>query len=179
MKNLILENKTGFYTFSPFVIYEKNGNVFYSSDFTNKIKEGKKLIFNLPAGDFLLEGFINRLNNPKKFANISLPEPERHLKKKRYKIIFGINPSKCTIYYNAGLIIFDNAFKDAPLYIKFDIYFHELGHHFYKTEKFADLYAVKKMLDYGFNPSQIGRTSLIALGKNNLERKSFIINKLK
>jgi len=178
MKRLTLEKKTGFYSYNHFVIYEPNGNVFYASDFVDKIENKKRLVFNLPLGNYLYEGTIYKLNNPKKFKTISLPEHERHIKKKRYKIIFGNNPNKCTIHYKAGLIVFDNAFKDAPLYIKYDIYFHELGHHFYKTEKYADLYAVKKMLEYGFNPSQIGRTSLLALGKNNMERKKFIINKL-
>jgi len=179
MKKLFLEKKTGFSTKNPFVIYESNGNVFYSSDFVDKIKKGKRLVFNLPAGKFYLEGFIDRLDKPKVFKNISLPPPERNIPRKRYKIIFGNNPNKCTIYYKAGLIVFDNAFKDAPLYIKYDIYFHELGHHFYKTEKYADLYAVKKMLDYGFNPSQIGRVSIVSLQSSQLERKKFIINKLK
>ena len=178
MKKLILEKKTGFYAHFPFVIYEGNGNIFYSSEFTDKIKNGKKLVFNLPAGKFLLDGSIQKLHKPKVFRNISLPKPERNIQKKRYKIIFGDNPNKCTIYYAAGLIVFDNAFKEGPLYVKYDIYFHELGHHFYKTEKFADLYAVKKMLDYGFNPSQIGRVSIISLKSNQLDRKKYIINKL-
>ena len=179
MKRLFLENKTGFAAFFPFVIYEPNGNVFYSSEFTDKIKNKKKLEFNLPAGNFFLEGSIETLPKPKIFRHIPLPQPERNLPKKKYNIVFGENPNKCTIYYKAGLIVFDNAFKDAPLYIKYDIYFHELGHHFYKTEKYADLYAVKKMLDYGFNPSQIGRVSIVSLQSSQLERKKFIINKLK
>ena len=179
MKKLSIEKKSGFVAYTPFVIYEPNGNVFYSSDFTDKIANKKKLCFNLPVGTFFLEGNIHKLDNPRTFKNISLPPHERNLPKKRYRIIFGVNPNKCTIYYKAGLILFDNAFKEAPLYIKYDIYFHELGHHHYKTEKFADLYAVKKMLDYGFNPSQIGRVSVLALGSANLERKKYIINKLK
>ncbi len=178
MKKLFLENKSGFVAYSPFTIYEPNGNVFYSSDFTDKIAKNKKLLFNLPAGKFYLEGDITKLKKPKIFKDISLPKPERNIPRGRYKIIFGKNPNKCTIYYKAKLIVFDNAFKDAPLYVKYDIYFHELGHHFYKTEKYADLYAIKKMLDYGFNPSQIGRVKIIALSSTSFQRKKYIINKL-
>jgi len=179
MKRLFLENKTGFAAFFPFVVYEPNGNIFYSSEFTDKIANGKKLTFNLPAGKFFLEGTLQKLDRPKRFKDIHLPKPERHIKRSKYRIVFGVNPNKCTIYYKAGIIVFDNAFKDAPLYVKYDIYFHELGHHFYKTEKLADLYAVKKMLDYGFNPSQIGRVKIVSLNSTSLERKKYIINKLK
>jgi len=178
MKKLFLDEKSGFLANTPFTIFEPNGNVFYSSEFTDKIKEGKQLIFNLPAGKFYLEGNIKKLGRPKISKRISLPPKERNISKGRYKIIFGNNPNKCTIYYKAKLIVFDNAFKDGPLYVKYDIYFHELGHHYYKTEKFADLYAVKKMLDYGFNPSQIGRVKIISLSSTSLERKKYIINKL-
>ena len=46
MKNLILENKTGFLSWNTFKIFDKNGLLFYSSEFTNKISEGKTLKFN-------------------------------------------------------------------------------------------------------------------------------------
>lgn len=178
MKNLILENKTGFTTLLPFIIYELNGNVFYSSDFVNKIEQGKRLNFNIPAGRYTYDGAFIKLDNPVKFKVITLPIPERNLHKKKYKIIFSDNPNKCSIFYSTGIILFDNVFKIAPLYIKYGIYFHELGHHLYKTEKFADLYAVKKMLDYGFNPSQIGRVSIFGLSSESMERKDFIVKKL-
>lgn len=178
MKRLVLEHKTGFYTSNPFTIYEPNGNIFYACYFTNKIKDGEILKFNLPAGVYDLDGMIMKMDNPVKIKKYKLPPPERHLKKKRYKIIFEPNPNKCTIHYKKGLIVFDISFKDAPLYVKYAIYFHELGHHWYKTEKLADLYAVNKMLDYGFNPSQIGRTQIFALKTSNMDRKKFIINKL-
>lgn len=178
MNSLILEKKAGFFTSLPFVIYELNGNVFYSSDFTDKISKGEVLKFNLPAGKFKYEGSLNKLDFPIQTKTIILPLPERLLLKKRYKIIFGNNPHRCTIFYKAGIILFDKAFKDAPLYIKYGVYFHELGHHFYTTEKYADLYSVKKLLDLGFNPSQIGRTNIYALKPESLERKEFIINKL-
>lgn len=178
MRELKLENKSGFRAGFPFAIYEKNGNLFYSDTFTDKIEKGKQLYFNLPPGVYNYEGTIYKLETPVKTKEINLPPFERLLPKKRYEIIFGANPNKCTIFYKPGIILFDNAFKDAPLYIKFAIYFHELGHHYYKTEKYADLYAVKKMLEFGFNPSQIGRTNIFSLREDKLERKKYIIDKL-
>lgn len=178
MKNLILEKKTGFFTSLPFTIYDEKGNVFYSSDFTEHIGKGKTLKFNLPFGIYKYEGILNKLNSPITVKNIVLPPKERNYPKKKYKILFGDNMNKCTIFYKLGIILFDKSFLNAPLYIKYSIYFHELGHHFYKTEKFADLYAVKMMLEKGFNPSQIGRTSLFALKESSFDRKEYIINKL-
>ena len=178
MKRLILEDKSGFLADSAFSIYDLKGNEFYTSDFTNKIKNGETLRFNLPAGEYEFTGRFYKLPEAIKQRQIKLPPRERYIKQKRYKIIFGENPNKCTIYYKLGFILFDNSFKEAPLYTKFDIYFHELGHHFYKTEKYADLYAAKKMLDYGFNISQIGRVSVFALSEMSFERKEYIINKL-
>lgn len=176
MREIILEKKTGFETSLPFKIFEPNGNEFFSSEFTNKIQNGEVLKFNLPPGKWSVEGSIRRLSEPVKFSSIKLPPPERRIKKRKYQIIFGHNKNKCTIYYKAGLIVFDNAFKDAPLYIKFDIYYHELGHHLYKTEKFADLYAINKMLQFGFNPSQIGRAKLFSLSSKSYERKENGVN---
>ena len=119
-----------------------------------------------------------KLTKPVEHKEIILPPKERTIEKKRYQIIFDENPNKCTIFYKEGKIIFDNSLKNVPMYMKFNIYFHELGHHLYKTEKFADLYSAKKMLDLGFNPSQIGYSNLETLSDKQRERKEFLINKL-
>ena len=178
MRALILEQKTGFSSSLPFVIYEPSGLVFYSSDFTDKIKNGQRLDFNLPAGEYKYDGSFIKLPSPVPVVNIILPPKERNFEVKRYEIKFGDNPSKCTIYYKEGIILFDNSFKNQPLYIKYAIYFHELGHHYYKTEAKADLYSAKKMLEKGFNPSQIGLASLESLSSASLERKMKTVNTL-
>lgn len=175
MRDLILEQKTGFASRMPFNIYDTRGNVFYSDTFCNTIKEGRVLKFNMPAGNYKYDGNFIKLDQPVSTMNITLPTPERNMsnKMKRYNIIFGDNPNKCTIYYDDGIILFDSSFLDKPLYVKYGIYYHELGHHFYTTEWKADLYATKKMLDKGFNPSQIGRVGLFTLSNKaeSFERK--------
>ena len=163
MKDLILEQKTGFVSSLPFCVYEPNGNVFYSSEFTDKIAKGERLEFNLPAGEYRYDGSFIKLPFPIPVRHITLPMKERNYAPKRYEIRFGDNPNKCTIFYDEGVILFDNSFKNKPLYIKYHIYFHELGHHWYKTEWKADLYSAKKMLEKGFNPSQIGLANLESL----------------
>jgi hypothetical protein len=171
MKDLILEEKTGFRSTMPFTIYDNKGVLFYDDTFTDHIYKGLALEFNLPAGYYKFEGSFIKLDSPVKQVDIALPPKERNLIQKKYKIMYGDNPHKCTIFYAPGIILFDNSFKTAPLYIRYGIYFHELGHLFYKSEDKADAYSAKKMLEIGFNPSQIGRVGLMTLSNNSFERK--------
>jgi hypothetical protein len=178
MKDLILEKKAGFSSILPFKIFELNGFLFYSSEFTDKIEKGERLDFNIPAGSYKFDGSFIKLQFPVATKNITLPLKERNLAKKRYNIVWGNNPNKCTIFYDTGTILFDNSLKSSPLYIKEGIYFHELGHLLYKTEWKADLYAAKKMLEKGFNPSQIGLVGVFGLSDKNNERRENIVNHL-
>jgi len=181
MKDLILEEKTGFASIMPFDIFEANGNLFYSDKFTEIISNGAKLEFNLPLGIYKYNGNFIKLPWPVKVTNILLPPKERNLSYKKYEIVFGSNPNKCTIFYEESLILFDTSFKNKPLYVKYVIYFHELGHHWYVTEEKADLFAAKKLLEYGFNPSQIGMgvlNSLNAGREESFERMEKIVNAL-
>lgn len=178
MRDLILEEKTGFSSLLPFEIFEPNGQLFYSSDFTDHIAKGERLDFNLPAGEYRYNGSFTKLSSPVKVLPIALPPKERNIERKRYNIQFGANKNKCTIFYKEGLILFDTSFKNKPLYVKYCIYYHELGHHWYKTESKADLFAAKKMLDKGFNPSQIGLAALESLSNNSFDRKMKTVDRL-
>lgn len=178
MRDLILEEKTGFVSRMPFQIYDLDGKLFYSDTFTEKIARGEKLEFNLPLGIYKYNGNFIRLLNPVKVENISLPLKERNLAHKKYGIVFADNPNKCTIFYDEAVILFDTSFKNKPLYVKYVIYFHELGHHWYKSEEKADLYAAKKLLEYGFNPSQIGLAFLDSLSEKSYDRMEKIVNAL-
>lgn len=180
MMTLALEQKTGFETSLPFEIYDITGQLFYSSDFTEHIRNGERMKFNVPAGEYKYNGSFIKLDKPIEHKKIILPKKERHLagSKRQYKVIYGKNPNKCTIYYKAGLIIFDESFRNVPMFIRYAIYYHEIGHHFYKTESKADLYATKKMLDLGFNPSQIGLAGLMSLSENSFDRQEKIVKSL-
>jgi len=156
MLDLVLEKKTGFSSLLPFTIVEPNGQVFYSSDFTDNIKLGRRLNFNLPAGIYKYDGAFTKLPSPVAIEGVAMPAKERNIAYKRYSIRFGANPNKCTIFYDTGEILFDSSFLQRPLYVKYGIYFHELGHHWYRSEDKADLFAAYKMLILGFNPSQVG-----------------------
>lgn len=175
MRQLNIDDKMGFRSTMPFTIYDPNNIVFYSSEFTNKIASGKPLEFNLMAGNWSYDGSFIKLDAPVPVKNIPLPLKERNLNRKRYEIVFGDNPNKCTIFYDDGVILFDSSFKNKPLYVKYLIYFHELGHHWYITESKADLYSAKKLLELGFNPSQIQRGILESLSSKSEERQMKIV----
>jgi len=179
MRDLILEKKTGFMSRLPFDIYDNKGLLFYDSSFTSHIAGGEVLRFNLPIGIYTYNGNLIKLDNPIPVMNISLPFRERNIDTgKKYKIRWGINPNKCTIFYLTGEILFDSSLQDLPLYVRYGIYYHELGHLYYKTESKADFFAAKRMLELGFNPSQIGRTLLIGLSEKSMNRKKLMIKTL-
>lgn len=177
MRKIVLENKTGFFTSTPFTINDVDGLLWYSSDFTDHIKNGKTLKFNLPGGTYFLDGYINKASKPYDSKKIELPAHERNFEKKKYTISFENNPNKCSIFHDKKnpRIVFDTSFKTKPLYVKYCIYFHELGHHFYKSEKYADLYAVNKALNFGINKSQIGLAFIDSLSDRSFERKHNVI----
>jgi hypothetical protein len=178
MRPLLLDKKSGFRSTMPFTIYDPRGIVFYSSDFTHHIADGQPLNFNVIAGSFNYDGNFIKLESPVPTKNISVPLKERNMNMQRYEIIFGANPNKCTIFYDEGYILFDTSFENAPLYIKYTIYFHELSHHWYITESKADLYATKKLLELGFNPSQIQMGFLQTLSDKSIDRKMNIVYSL-
>lgn len=134
-------------------IFDKNGILFYSSDF---VKNFKGLFF-LPKGKYFTDNKIIVSCETLKQPKMNLPLKERDYQNgiKNFKVYFGINKHKCTVFHDQGYILFDESLKNVPKYIKAFILYHEWGHEYYETEHFADLYAVAKMLKEGYNPSQI------------------------
>ena len=179
MRNLTISQKTGFQTSLPFEILDRWGNIFYSDEFTNEISEGKVLKFNLPKGNYKYDGYFIKLQNPVSQPVINLPKPDRNYNHgKLYKILFKPNPNKCTIDHVSYTIIFDVRFKEAPVYVIYYIYFHELGHTYYSKEENADLYATKMLLELGFNKTQIALAPFISLSQKNDFRKLLTINSM-
>lgn len=181
MNRLTLDEKAGFVASQPFEILDSRGILFYSSDFTKKIREGKKLFFNVPRGTYFVKGTITQLKNPIVQRLPKLPKPERNIPKDgEFKIEFGDNINKCSIFYGEHRILFDKEFLQKPEYVLFFVLYHELGHLRYKSETGADAYARNMMLRRGYNRSQIGMAVLSTLSskKRNFERKNRIVNDL-
>lgn len=179
MRKLELTKKTGFKVtdiYKPIIIRDFRGIMFYSTEpMIPRVKE-----FNLPAGTYMVDtGYFVPMNNPVKYPLVKLPVFERLFPKpKNFEIRFGNNPNKCSIFWDLGFILFDESFREKPLPQLYFILFHEFGHARYKTEKFADLYAVNCMLKKGYNPSQIGFAPIESLSDNAIERKKLVVSKL-
>jgi hypothetical protein len=179
MRKIELKKKTGFRVNNPMhpvIIRDFRGTLFYSTEpLLPRVKE-----FNLPAGTYFIDsGYISEMKNPVKYKKVPLPFPERFLPAPTdYDVVFGDNPNKCTIFWNEGVILFDNSFREKPLPQLYFILYHEHGHARYKTEKFADLFAVNCMLDKGFNISQIGSAPVETLSDRADHRKNIVVNQL-
>ena len=177
MRKIFLTKKTGFINVGnkPIIIRDYRGIKFYDTSGLSPQPEK----FNMPQGEYYLDQGHIRETEPVNYPLVKLPPFERNLKKPyNFKIIFGDNPNKCTIYWRKKIILFDNDLKDYSLPELDFIRFHEFGHARFKTEKYADLMAVNYMLTKGYNPLQIGEAQLTSLSDNNYERKVFLTNKI-
>ena len=178
MRKIKLRKVTGFRVKDvnkPIVIRDKRGVLFYdTSPLIPKVKR-----FNLPAGIELYvdSGSFVPMNKPYKYRLSKLPKIQRHKQSNpsNFKIEFGYNPHKATVYWDQKKIFFDDSFKEKPLPMLYFILYHEFGHKLFKTEKFADQYAKNMMLKRGYNPLQIVSAQLWGLSSQNYDRKRYIV----
>jgi len=156
-------------------VYDERNILFYDSDWASRFKG----LFFLPKGIYFCENELSRSRAKLKRPKIIMPRRERNLNHnwKDFNIEFGNNPNKCSIYHNKKLILFDKSFENRPMYQLAFMIYHEKGHNYYSTEKFADMYAVRQMLNIGYNPSQIVRAPLVTLSDKSNDRKNYILNK--
>ena len=177
MKEFAVGKKTVFFSLKPVVIYDYRGIIFYDSSFVKKFSG----FFSLPRGKYKTDSeFVEKnikFNDPSK---IKLPPFERNYFHNwdEFKINFSTNPNKCTISHKDKTITYDKSFCSKPLFILYFILAHEMGHNYYTDEINADRFAVKKMLEWGFNLSQIGMSPLLALSEKNEERRIKVIDTL-
>jgi hypothetical protein len=154
-------------------IFDEQGKVFLRPFTTH---------FNLPKGNYTINTDFN-FCEPVRYKKIILPKRERNIKfPKKFKVIQRPNKNKCSIYYELGLIVFDPEFFNSLN--KFQHYFvcaHEIGHYFYKTEKYCDLFSAKKMIQNGYNATQILAGCDITLSNtaSSIERKNYLLKHLK
>jgi hypothetical protein len=176
MRKLKIFEKTGFQVtdpYTPVVIRDFRGVLFYSTEsLTPKVKE-----FNLPTGEYIVDcGKFRSKEFPVNYPLYKLPRFERNREKPYgFKIRFGHNPNKCTIFWHRKLILFDNALKDLPLPELDFIRFHEYSHARFHTEVFCDLMAANYMLCKGYNPSQIRQAPIRSLSDKQFKRKAKFI----
>ena len=157
--------KTGYFSYDPLIkIFDNENKPFYVCPNKNGV-----IKFNLPRGVYKTENKIIKLASPVKYKLETLPK--RTVKRKlpeNFKIVFAENPNKCSVFHELGIIIFDNSFKEKPKFFLVFIKLHELGHYFYASkdknpmskeyqinEAYCDKFARRKMLELGYNPTQI------------------------
>ena len=152
-----INEKTGFICEdSAIKIYHKN-KIFYA------LNSHKPVIrFNLPKGVYTT---FNKIKQSKivEYPLPELPKFERKIKVENYPVIVATNPHKCTIDFSNKRITIDPELLTKPTPVLYKILFHEVGHFYYKTELFADRFAHRKMIELGFNPSQILQATTFAL----------------
>lgn len=172
--------KTGFVVTDvtqPIVIRDARGRLFYSTEsLTPKVKA-----FNLPGfGKYLVDsGSFKPMKTPVNFPLLWLPAPERdHPPAKDFVIKWEDNPHKCTIDFTKKEIVFDKSFLEKTLPEIYFIYYHEISHRYFKTEKWVDIMADNYMRLKGFNPSQIGYAHITTLSERQAHRKTFHINRI-
>jgi len=188
-RNLTVTKKTGFRITDitvPVNIRDDRGILFYTTEDTMPVYE-----FNLPPGKYLVDsGYFKPMEKPKFFKIEPLPSSETFFPvvPNDFAIEFAPNRNKCSIFWKEKLIVFDTKFADAPLSHIYFILFHEYGHSRYglnrkysyeESEAYCDLYATNKMLEMGFNPSQINKSPNETLSAKQQYRKDFIDTVLK
>ena len=173
--NFTLDKKTGFRTMDKFIrIYDDRGQLFY---FRNPDKF--PFHFNLPKGTYSSSNTLKK-TSPRKYKLPQLPRFERNNKPhKQVKLVFADNPHKASIFIDKGLIVFDYKLRDLSYPQQKQVFFHELGHYHYRTEKYCDLFACRKMLIEGYNPSQCYYSIKGTLNesKESHYRKDYILDK--
>ncbi len=180
MINLELAKKSGFSIDeknTPIIIHDYRGMEFYNN---TSIPVDHRSKFNLPKGNYEIKvGVFHKLMYPVLFSKNILPFPQRfRTYPNDFKMEFGTNKNKATIFWNEKLILFDSSLLRYSLPVLFFILFHEFAHAKYSTETNADLLSENMMLDYGFNPSQVASASVIILSAKQHKRKSNAVNRL-
>lgn len=182
MVELNINAKTGFKITDPnkpVVIRDFRGLFFYSTEgLAPNVEE-----FNLPGfGKYFVDsGHFKQLPEPVRFKRLALPaiaENKFFPDPTQFKIEFGDNPYKCTVSYVKGIIKFDNAFRDASLPQIYFLLYHEYGHQFFKTEKYADFMSANYMMVKGFNPSQIVTAPWTTLSDKQEFRKQLLVRRI-
>ena len=179
MRNLTLENKAGFMVRdvnTPVIIRDERGILFYTTEpILPRVKH-----FNLPAGKYLVDsGDFSQTDFFKpKLLRLPAPQGKQVKNPDKFKIEFGDNPNKCSVFWKKDLILFDKSFAEKPLPIVYFILFHEWGHRYYTKESYCDMFAANVMLLRGYNTSQIGMAQMSALSHHQIGRKKTVVTNL-
>lgn len=158
-----------------------NFNVWHNDLLFYSVQKNEYVNFNLPIGTYEIEAEdFFELPNPVIYIIPTLPETEKNIVMKRMNIKRVVNKNKASIDVRTGNTYLDSDIDDTwHTAKKVFILGHELGHNYYKTELYCDMFSAKKMLENGFNPSQCFHASFTCLSGGVTERKTELLTFLK
>lgn len=144
-----------------------------------------RIKFNVPIGGNFLTNVPVKIE---KIVPIELPEIDIELppfERDRVKdFIITNNPdldgTPARVHTEKGIIELGTKIKHYPAAMKVFFIWHELGHFYYKTEKFCDLFALVFFLKSGWNMStaMYCLTNILNRTPQNMERILFIYKHL-
>lgn len=113
--------------------------------------------------------------------SIDLPPYERN-RLKDFVIIDNpeLEGTPARVFTQEGVIEKGKRLYDFPKPMRVFFLLHEVGHFFYKTEEYCDLFAYYHFLQMGYNQStaMYCLTQVLRKNANNLERVKFLYNKI-
>jgi hypothetical protein len=166
-----VENKTGFCSRDLQVnIYDSTGKPFYHKKNVKGV-----LFFNLPQGEYETENKLFYLKKPITYSVPKAPKPEKNISFRDLKVNLLSEEQiggKARIDTIEGQMDLSEKIFMYPKPIWRKIFFHELGHHLYYTEKYCDHFADLCLLKMGYNPSQLFSGTVCSLKpkESNLDR---------
>lgn len=161
---IVLSRKTGFSGLGKVIVFE-NGKPFYA------IKKNGTIRFNLPKGEYDIKTPVKMLSSPIKYKVKSERKRENYFyiaPENKVTVVYGENPNKASIRPMEGRILIDRKYRDEyPSFVHKYLLYHEIGHYHYNTEAYCDEYARDRMLEEGYNISQVVEASRMTLSRDN------------
>jgi hypothetical protein len=159
------------------LIFDENLRPFYAKKNDN---HGGKIRFNLPVGTFYTENNLRPLKERIRYKLNDLPAPTKITPlPEKFSFRISPNPNKCSTNLQTGVMVMDTDLAKESRCITDFVKFHELGHYYYSgdenSEKNCDIFAINKMLENGYNPSQCASVKYCISCAND-ERKKNIQN---
>ena len=179
MQKISVSKKTGFFTYgSPVVIYDHRSKPFYM----HPANGGKFFSFNLPKGEYFTECNCEPMREPIPYALPTLPKRQKNIpipaRLKQMRVKIGRNPNKASVIVGVHSVLVDPAIFALPLPNIIFVLFHEIGHYYFKSEEFCDLFAARQMLRLGYNPTQCSTAIIGTLSERAEGRKNCLVQKL-
>lgn len=165
-----------------FELRYKNGNLYFERFLNGKTPRIK---FNIPnIGEYYSKNnfdIVKRNEIEIPVINIDLPKFERN-RIKDFTIIENKNlhNTPARVFTEEGIIEKGSKFSQYPKPMQVFFLLHEVGHFYYKTEQYCDLFALTHFLMMGYNMStaMYCLTNVLRRNKENNERILFIYNHL-